>query len=44
MEACGVEIKDTYSPSELEEIATKFKEMDPGNVGEPVGAYQHSHI
>lgn len=33
MEACGVEIKDTYSPSELEEIATKFKEMDPGNVG-----------
>ena len=33
MEACGVEIKDTYSPSELEEIAAKFKEMDPGNVG-----------
>ena len=33
MEACGVEIKETYSPSELEEIATKFKEMDPGNVG-----------
>ena len=25
MEACGVEIKDTYSPSELEEIATKFR-------------------
>ena len=33
MQACGVEIKDTYSPSELEEIATKFKEEDPGNVG-----------
>lgn len=33
MEACDVEIKDTYSPSELEEIATKFKEMDPGGVG-----------
>lgn len=33
MEACGVEIKDTYSPSELEEIATKFKEQDPGKVG-----------
>ena len=29
VQACGVEIKDTYSPSELEEIATKFKEEDP---------------
>lgn len=33
MEACDVEIKDTYSPSELEEIAKKFKEQDPGKVG-----------
>ena len=33
MEACGVEIKETYSPAELEEIAQKFKDQDPGKVG-----------
>lgn len=33
MEACGLELKDTYSPSELAEIARTFLEKDPGNVG-----------
>ena len=34
LEACGLEIKDTYSPSELAEIARTFLEKDPGNVGD----------
>ncbi len=33
MEACGVEIKETYSPSELVEIAEKFRDQDPGGLG-----------
>lgn len=33
MEACGVEIKETYSPSELAEIAEKFRDQDPGGLG-----------
>lgn len=34
MEACGLELKDTYTPDELEEIAKTFLEKDPGNVGD----------
>ncbi len=34
MEACDLELKDTYTPAELEEIARVFLEKDPGNVGE----------
>ena len=33
LEACDLEVKDTYTPSELEEIARTFLEKDPGNVG-----------
>lgn len=33
LEACNLEVKDTYTPSELEEIARTFLEKDPGNVG-----------
>lgn len=33
MEACDLELKDTYTPSELAEIARTFLEKDPGNVG-----------
>lgn len=34
MEACGLELKDTYTPDELKEIAKTFLEEDPGNVGD----------
>ena len=34
MEACGLELKDTYTPDELKEIAKTFLEKDPGNVGD----------
>ena len=30
----GLELKDTYTPDELEEIAKTFLEKDPGNVGD----------
>lgn len=33
MESCNLELKDTYTPSELREIAKVFLEKDPGNVG-----------
>ena len=33
LQACGVELKDTYTISEIIEIARLFKEKDPGNLG-----------
>lgn len=33
MEACNLELKETYTPAELAEIARTFLEEDPGNVG-----------
>ena len=33
MEACGIEIKDSYTVAEIMDIARTIKEQDPGNVG-----------